>query len=275
MRRGSWAMLGLAGLLALPVPGAALAWTLSVCRTPDGAPYTRPDGSGIDDRVAAILADALDADLQIVPLPDPRTRTLRRVLHGGGCDIALGITDKRDGFQTSQVYYATGFVFMTRDGGAAMPQSLDDPALGSLRIGVAGDPRHPIPPVLALAKRGLTARLRYFPKARLDDQGTAAMIQALERDEINVAVLWGPTAAAVAAHQPGLHHALVTPEIDLPVLPMVAMFTVGMRPGDIALRNDIDRALDDRWDEIQAVLADAGIPTRPVTRRSTAFQEAE
>lgn len=262
------AMLGLAGLLALPVPAAA--WTLPVCRAPDSAPYTRPDGTGIDDRVAVILAEAMGAELHFVALPDHSSRTLRRVMHAGGCDLAVGIPDKRRGFQTSQVYYATGFVFMTRADGAALPASLDDPALKSLRIGVAGDPRHPIPPVMALAKRGLGAQLRHFPQARLDDAGTVAMVEALAKDELDVAVLWGPTAASVAKRDAGLRYALVTPEIDLPVLPMVAMFTVGVRHGDIALRNAIDHALGERWEEIQAVLQDAGIPTRPVNRRSTA-----
>jgi len=266
--RGLWAVPGLAGLLALPLP--AQAWTLSVCRAPDAAPYTRPDGTGIDDRVAAILADAMGAELQVVPLPDRRSRTLRRVMHAGGCDIALGVPDKQEGFQTSQVYYATGFVFMTREGGAALPASLDDPALKSLRIGIAGDPQHPIPPAMALSKRGLVDRLRYFPNARLDNAGTAAMVQALEAGEIDLAVLWGPTAAGLGAADPSLQMALWTPEIDLPVLPMVAMFTVAMRPGDMALRNDIDRALDQRWDEIQSVLTDAGIPLRPVNRRRAA-----
>lgn len=264
------AILGATGLLALSLPSGARAWTLSVCKAPDAAPYSQADGTGIDDRVAAILAREMGAALQAVPLPDRRARTLRRVMHAGGCDIALGVPDKQDGFQTSQVYYATGFVFLTRQGGAALPASLDDPALRSMRIGIAGDPQHPIPPAMALAKRGLVDRLRYFPEARLDNQGTAAMVQALAEGEIDLAVLWGPTAAVLAARDPALRHALVTPEIDLPVLPMVVMFTVAMRPGDMALRNGIDRALDSGWADIQAVLAGAGIPLRPVNRRTAA-----
>ncbi|MBB1493003.1 MULTISPECIES: transporter substrate-binding domain-containing protein [unclassified Paracoccus (in: a-proteobacteria)] len=266
--RAAWAILGMAGLLALP--SLAGAWTLSVCRAPDAAPYTRADETGIDDRVAAILADAMGAELQFVTLPDRRSRTLRRIMHAGGCDVAISIPDKSEGFQTSQVYYATGFVFMTHNGGAALPASLDDPALKSLWIGVAGDPRHPIPPVMALAKRGLAGQLRYFPQARLDDAGTDGMVQALAAGEIDLAILWGPTAASLAGHEAELRFTLVTPEIDLPVLPMVAMFTIGVRYGDIAFRNDINRALSERWDEIQAVLEDAGIPTRPVTKRSAA-----
>jgi ABC-type amino acid transport substrate-binding protein len=266
-------MLGMAGLLALPLPGTAQAWTLSVCQAPDAAPYTRSDGTGIDDRVAAILADEMGADLQIVPLADRRGRTLRRVMHAGGCDIALSIPDKQDGFQTSQVYYATGFVFLTRQGGAALPASLDDPALRFLQVGIAGDPQHPIPPAMALSKRGLVDNLHYFPEARLESQGTAAMIDALAQGQIDVAVMWGPTAAGLVGSDPALSIALVTPEIDLPVLPMVSMFTVAMRPGDLALRDDINRTLDRRWDEIQAILTQAGLPTRPVVRRN--FQGGE
>lgn len=263
--RGILTLAGWAVAMALAGDPAG-AWTLSVCRPPDAAPYRQPDGRGIDDRVAAILAGQMGARLETVALPDGRMRTLRRVMHAGGCDIAFGITDKQKGFQTSQVYYTTGFVFVARDGAAPVPASLDDPALRRMRIGVAGDARHPIPPVIALARRGMTEQLHYFPGARLDDAGTARMLSALEAGEIDTAVMWGPVVAVLERRDPSLRHAMVVPEIDLPVLPMIAMFTIGTRPGDMALRDDINRALFARWDEIQTVLAEAGLPLRPAQR---------
>lgn len=254
------------GLAATAAGSPAPAWTLSVCRPPDAAPYRMANGEGIDDQVARILADQMGARFETVDLPDTRMKTLRRVMHAGGCDIAFGITDKQKGFQTSQVYYTTGFVFLVRGDGSTMPASLDDPRLAQLKIGVAGDARHPIPPVIALAKRGFSDKLRYFPQARLDDAGTARMMTALDSGEIDLAVVWGPTAAVLLSRDPSLRQEMVTPEIDLPVLPMIAMFTIGMRPGDLALRNAIDHALYARWDEVQAVLARAGLPMRPAQR---------
>lgn len=52
----------------------------------------------------------------------------------------------------------------------------------------------------------------------------------------------------------------VQPEIDTPFIPMTGSLTIGLRPGDESLRDDLDLALSRTWDKIRAVLTDAGVP---------------
>jgi mxaJ protein len=255
-----------AATLIMVLAGAgqqASAWTLTVCADPDGAPFSTGDGQGSDNKIAALVAAALGAELETVWMPDHRARSLRRYLQAGECDLAMGIMDGQTGFLTSHAYYRTGYVFVAR-AGASMPASLDDPVLAELNIGLADDPAHPAPPTIALAKRGHLERLQHFPAARLDRALTEGPIRALREGEIDLAILWGPVAGPIVADDPALIIAPVTPEIDMPFIPMVGAFTVGTRPDDIALRDAIDHALAERWDDIQSVLSEARYPLLPI-----------
>lgn len=255
-----------AATLIVALAGAgqsAAAWTLSVCADPDGAPYSMRDGQGSDNRIAALIASALDAELHTVWMPDHRARSLRRYMQAGECDIAMGVMDGQGGFLSSHAYYRTGYVFVAR-AGSPMPSSLDDAALERMVIGLADDPAHPAPPTIALAKRGHLDRLRHFPAARLQEAMEDGPVRALRAGEIDLAILWGPVAAQVASGDPALVLSPVTPEIDMPFIPMVGAFTVGTRPDDLALRDAIDHAIALQWDEIQAVLTEADYPLLPI-----------
>ncbi|SCX97690.1 transporter substrate-binding domain-containing protein [Paracoccus tibetensis] len=251
----------LAGTVAAAQPAAA--WTLTFCADPDAAPFSRRDGSGSDNRIAALVAAALGAELQTVWLPDHRARSLRRQLQAGECDLAMGVLDGQKGFLTSHAYYRTGYVFVARSG-AAMPASLDDPALADLRVGLADDPAHPAPPTIALAKRGHLENLRHFPAARLEGAMAEGPVRALKAGEIDLAILWGPVAGPLVAADAELALSPVTPEIDMPFIPMVGAFTIGTRPDDVALRDAVDHALAQSWDAVQEVLAEAQMPLLPL-----------
>lgn len=253
-------------VLALVLAGAgqpAAAWTLAVCADPDAAPFSTRDGTGSDNRIAALVAAALGAELETVWMPDTRARSLRRHLQAGACDLVMGVMDGQKGYLTSHAYYRTGYVFVAR-AGAVMPASLDDPVLAQLRVGLADDPAHPAPPTIALVKRGHLDRLRHFPAARLNRSMAEGPVRALQAGDIDLAILWGPVAGPIVAGDPALTLSPVTPEIDMPFIPMVGAFTIGTRPDDIALRDAVDHALAVNWDQIQTVLAEADVPLMPL-----------
>ena len=70
--------------LALLAHGAA-ARELRVCADPDNPPYSREDGSGFENRIAAIVAQSLDATLVYHWFPD-RRGYLRKTLNARECD---------------------------------------------------------------------------------------------------------------------------------------------------------------------------------------------
>lgn len=255
----------LAAFLSLLAITPASGWELAVCADPEGAPYSRADASGFDNRIATLLAEELGADVSFVWMRDHRLRTAERHLHGGACDVVMGVLDGQNGFLTSHAYYRTGYVVVAPEAGPAIA-SLDDPALEGLRIGVPGGARKTTPPALALARRGRLDALAFFGDAAAAGATEAAMVEALSAGSIDVAILWGPMAGFLASGEGGLAVAPVRPEIDIPFLPMFGAFSVGVRPHDEALRDALDRALAARWDDVQAILAEARVPTMPLPR---------
>lgn len=253
-------------MLTLALAKPAAAWELAVCADPSGLPYSAQDQSGYDNRIAAILADELSADLRFVWMPDHRSRTARGFLHEGACDVVMGVMDGQKGTLTSHAYYRTTYVFLSRD---VSVTSLDDPSLTGKRIGVPGGARRTTPPSIALMRRGHMGQLVHFGASGTAGETEGEIVDALLSGEIDLAILWGPMAGHLA--QDGLSAQPVSPEIDIPFLPMFAALSVGVRPQDEALRDAIDHALAARWDDVQAVLKDAGVPLlhlpQPVLRQ--------
>lgn len=240
-------------MLSLP----ASAWELAICANPAGLPYSQQDGTGFDNRIAAIIADELGAEPRFEWMPDHRLRTARGFLHDGTCDIVMGVIDGQKGLLTSHAYYRTTYVFVTRANGPKIG-SLDDPAISGLRIGVPGGARQTTPPDMGLMRRGHMSRITHFGGSAVAGETERKMLDALESGEIDLAILWGPQAGHVL-HE-GHVATAVAPEIDIPFLPMFASLSVGVRPKDEALRDAIDLALSARWDEIQTALTDARVP---------------
>jgi mxaJ protein len=257
----------LAVLLALVVAGAgapgevrAGSWELRVCADPDNLPFSNRAGEGFDNKIVAILAEALDADITYVWLPDRNGRTRQRFVQGGKCDLVAGVLEGQPGFLTSYPYYRTGYVFVQRADAPFAVSSLDDPVLKTLRIGVPGGLAKLVPPGVALANRGIVANQVHFIDRKDPATGRPLVLQALVDGTIDVAIAWGPVAGEVAREIEGLRATPVNPEIDVPFIPMVASLAIGFRPGDEALRDEADVALARTWEATRAALEAAAVP---------------
>lgn len=246
--------------LLAATPAAAAGWELRVCADPDNLPFSNRAGEGFDNRIAAVLAEEMGAELTYVWLPDLRGRTRQRYVQGGECDMVMGVIDGQPGFLTSYAYYRTGYVFLYPEGAPFTVGSLDDPALKDLRIGLPGGAAKLVPPGVALANRGVVANQIHFVDRREPGAAWPPVLEALGRGEVDLAIAWGPAAGAYAAAHPGLAVVPVTPEIDAPFIPMIASLSIGFRPEDEGLRDQADAALSRGWDRIQAILQAAGVP---------------
>ena len=250
-------------LLMSALAAPASAWELAICADPAGLPYSSKDESGFDNRIATILAEELGARARFVWMPDRRGKTARGFLHEGACDILMGVIDGQAGTMTSHAYYRSGFVFVFREDGPRVA-SLDDSALENLRIGLPGGARRTTPPALGLMRRGNMDSLVHFAASGTAGETEARILEALDAGEIDLAVLWGPSVAPLVQARHDLQS--VTPEIDMPFLPMFASFAIAVRPEDEALRDALDRALAANWEAVQAVLAETGLPLLPLPK---------
>lgn len=245
---------------ALAGSAAAGSWELRVCADPNSLPYSNQAGEGFDKRIAEILAVELDADLTYVWMPDTRGRTRQRFVQASECDMVMGVIDGQSGFLTSHAYYRTGYVFLYPDAAAFEVATLDDPVLRHLRLGVPSGTSRLVPPSFALAKRGIVINQHHFSDRRGEGARFSPVIEALEASEVDVAIAWGPVAGAYAADVGDVAIVPVKPEIDVPFVPMIASLAIGFRPEDEGLRNDVDLALSQVWEQVRAVLESAGVP---------------
>jgi mxaJ protein len=135
-----------------------------------------------------------------------------------------------------------------------------------LRIGVQtiGDDYANSPPADALARLGLARNVVGYPVYGdySKEAPLAAIIEAVARGDIDVAVVWGPAAGWLARKQPA--RLRVVPIVDdargAAAPGMSFDIAMGVRRGDAELRAQLDAVIARRKGEIDRLLARFGVP---------------
>ncbi|HEV7915315.1 MAG TPA: quinoprotein dehydrogenase-associated putative ABC transporter substrate-binding protein, partial [Albitalea sp.] len=154
-----------AALVALLWAAHALAAPaeLRVCADPDNLPFSHADGSGFENRIAALMAQELKRPLVTFWLPQ-RRGFVRKTLGANECDVWIGVPADLERVLPTQPYYRSSYVFVTRRADRAPLRSFDDRRLARLRVGVQliGNDLAATPPGHALALRGATRHVVGF-----------------------------------------------------------------------------------------------------------------
>ena len=234
----------------------ANAWDLVVCADRNSPPFSTFEQTGFENRVAEIVAEELGATLTYVWAPLARGFEF---LREGDCDLVMGIPDGTDAVLATVAYYRSPYVFIYKSEDAYGIQTFDDPLLQDLRIGVmpSDSPAHH-----ALLRRGLGGNVIMGTLDFVQGGGSpfANVIAALAEGAIDLAVVWGPSGGYFAQQQPIEMTVTAVPPFEPPLIPMYLNMVAGVRHGDEFLRDLIDVALVERWDDIQAVLDEMDIP---------------
>jgi mxaJ protein len=247
----------------LLLAGSAEARDLRVCADPNNLPFSNARGEGFENKIAQLVARDLKASLSYTWWAQ-RRGFLRNTLEANLCDLVPGVPASMEMLRTTEPYYRSTYVFVTR-AGRAQPVSLDDPALKRLTVGVQmiGDDGANSPPAHALMRRGLVTNIRGYTV--YGDYGRpnppADIVKAVAQGDVDVALVWGPLAGYFAPRQAvKLHLSPVTPQIDGPTLPMVFDISMGVRKDDQALRDAVDASLRRHRADIARILTAYGVP---------------
>lgn len=253
-------------LFGFVLSGAA-AWPLRVCAASNSLPYSDKAGEGFENRIAELLAVELEAELVHVWMENPSARATSILLLNGECDAVMGITGGSGEISATLAYYRSSYVFAYRQDSSFEVLSLDDAVLHELRIGVQAGASGISPGVYALAKRGLIEnQVTYIPDYR-SVTPLSQIVKAVVVGEVDVAIVWGPVAGYFAAREDvPLELTKVSPQIEVPFMPMVSSIAIGVRAGDEALRDDLNAALVRRWEEIQEILREYDVPLEPLPK---------
>lgn len=256
-----------AGVLLLAVVvtlGAAVPpRVLRVSADPNNLPFSNARGEGFENKLAELVARELHAKLEYVWWPQ-RRGFVRETLDSGRADLVIGVPAGYDRLLTTRPYYSSTYVFVYRRD--AFPvHSFDDPALRIMRIGVQmiGDDFSNTPPAHALAMRGHIENIRGYTVYGdyAEDSPAAEIVRAVARNEVDVAVAWGPLAGYFASRQKvPLVVTPVSPDSDGPQLPFTFAIAMGVRRGNRELRREIDAVLRRCRSEIDTILTNYAVP---------------
>jgi mxaJ protein len=250
-------------MLPIMAASAAEGAVLRVCADPNNLPFSNERGEGFENKIAQLLANELGAELSYT-WQAQRRGFIRKTLNSGACDLVTGTTAGLEMLRATRPIYRSGYAFVTRKDRPDV-SSLDDPILHRVKIGVqlVGIQSSNPPPVEALARRGIVDNVRgYLVYGDYRDKNpAAAIIDGVARGDIDVAIVWGPVAGYFAQREISpLRVKLVTPQLDGPRLPMVFDAAMGTRKEDVALRDKINGALIRLQPQIDAILANYGVP---------------
>jgi mxaJ protein len=250
------ASLALAVGLAVP----ALGRELRVCADPNNLPFSNQQGEGFENKLAELIGGALEAQVNYTWWVQ-RRGFIRNTLLAKRCDVIPGVPARMEPLATTTPYYRSSYVFVTREDAPAV-DSFDDPALRTLRIGVQmiGEDGASTPPAYALSRRGIVDNVRGYSVTSdfARPNAPALILDALTDREIDVAVAWGPLAGYFAR---GARFRIVPvrPLAD-GGLPMAFDIAMGVRSEDLALREELDAALQRRRAAVDAILESYGMP---------------
>lgn len=230
---------------------------LRVCADPNNLPFSNDKRQGFENQLARLLARELRAELSYVWWPQ-RRGFLKRTLRAHLCDVVMGLPTGFERVLTTRPVYRSGYVFISKPSAPAI-HSLAAPELRRLRIGVSivGDDGANPPPVTALIERHLLDHLRGYPiygdYGR--DSPSADLIRALTRDEIDVAIAWGPL-GGYFAHRgtPPLRVVPLPPEEAPAGMTFTFEISLAVRSDDRALLDELNTALTRRHAEVRALL---------------------
>jgi len=240
---------------------------LTVCADPANLPYSDVKQEGFENRIAAVLADDMGAELHYFWFPQHRN-FVRRTLLDGQCDVVASVPSGLSMVATTEPYFASAYVAVTRAEDSRRFKSFDDPWLKEARIGLqlVGREGMTTPVAMALSRRGVNQHI--VPFAMWADAGDPApqskIVDAVADGTIDLALVWGPFGGYFAKAHGGLNVDPITADPQAPDLAFVFPMAVGVRKNDTALRDRLQAALDRHKPEIAAILAEYGIPVVPV-----------
>jgi mxaJ protein len=254
----------LLAVVLLTATTLAAAPPLRVCSDPNNLPFSNQRGEGFENRIAQLVARDLGTTVSYYWWAQ-RRGFVRKTLNANQCDVIMGVPSSFELASTTQPYYRSSYVFVTRRDRKLDIRSLDDPRLRRLRIGVQmiGDDYASSPPAHALANRGIVKNVAgYMLYGDYSKESPVRrIVDAVADGEVDVSAVWGPTAGYFIRRSrvPLVAHP-VTPQIDLPFLPFVFDISMAVRRGDTQLKDRLDAIIDRHRAEIDAILSEYGVP---------------
>jgi mxaJ protein len=235
-----------------------------VCADPENMPHSNDKQEGFENKIADLIAKDFGATTHYTWWGQRRgfiRNTMNATLEEGRCDVVIGVPEGYDLVRTTKPYYRSTYVFVYPKDKGPQVKSLDDPILKKVKIGVhlLGDDYTNPPPVHELSKRGVVGNLVGFSTFYSADNPPSSIIDAVASGKVDIAIVWGPAAGYYVKRQR-------VPLVMVPIpsgkgdLPFEFGMSMGVKPGNDALRIKLEKEIDARRAEITKILNDYNVP---------------
>jgi len=256
--------LSIAVILMLKVTVVAAKSELRVCAEPDNLPFSNQKQEGFENKIAALLADDLNAKLSYT-WEKQRQGFIRSTLGANRCDVVMGVPYGFERVLTTSPYYRSGYVFVTAKDRHITIKSFDDPVLRTLKIGLhaIGNDGSNSPPAHALAHRGVVENIvgysMWGDSSVTNPQGQ--IVDAVVNGEIDVAIVWGPIGGYFAKKYGEQLIVIPTPsDAEMPTQIFAFDIAIGVRKGEEAFAAKLEKSLERKRSQIQEILATYNVP---------------
>jgi quinoprotein dehydrogenase-associated probable ABC transporter substrate-binding protein len=247
-----------------PLPGQT---SLRVCADAYNLPYSNDKNEGFDNKIADIIADELGIPVEYYWFPQRigfSRNTIKKVDPATGkflCDVAMSIPAERGMYSPTKPYFSSIETMVYRNGEGYELKEISDIAKVTkegkkLKIGLF-DRAIATEKLLEL---GLSDQIEYYQMMAGDAKVIPGRLieEELASGRVDVAFAWGPIAGYFAKKSP----------VDMTVVPLnelgddfIFSFGLGVRHQDDEWRDLLDKILEKRKEDIQAVLADYNFPS--------------
>ena len=263
----------LAAVAALTLAGGAAGeerTAFKVCADPHYLPWSDESGEGYENRIASLLAGALELPVEYTWFPQ-RMGFIRNTLRAPGpdgeykCDVVMGLPTGFELAITTEPYYHSTYALVYIQGrglddvrSPADLLALEPARLDAIRFGLA----ERNPGTLWLAKHGLLDLLHIAYASQLGDPEKHP--GQLEQEDllagnIDVTIMWGPIAG---------HFARSNPDAAITVIPMASEpgvrmhfgISAGVRFGEKERKEELQKLLDENAQTIEGILREHGVP---------------
>lgn len=262
-------LLCLAASLTIPDAQAEQSKPLKVCAAEDEMPYSNKAGEGFENKLAELVGKALGRKVEYLYWSDPRYY-LRDTLDKGLCDVVMGVDKGDPRVLTTQAYYRSGYVFISRESDDLDLLNWDSEVLRKAQR-IAFIPGTPAEVMMRAIGRyndmfnysqelvGFKSRRNQYIKYE-----SSKLVSEVSSGHAQIAALWGPSAARyVKASTTPLVMTLIPDDnvrADGQKVDLHFSTAMGVRKNDPTLLAQLNKVIEDKRDEITELLEEEGIP---------------
>lgn len=244
--------------------------TLRVCAAADEMPYSNQNQEGFENKLAEVLAEEMDRDLQYTWSDKAAIFLVTEKLLKNECDVVMGVDQDDPRVATSDPYYTSGYAFIYPANKGLDIQTWKSPALQDMTkfAVVPGSPSDVMLREIdkyegnfnyTMSLIGFKSRRNQYVRYAPD-----LLVSEVVSGKADIAHIWAPEAARYVKSASVPLEMVVSEEIadtgDGEGVKQHYAQSIAVRSDDKKLLKEINTALKEAEPEIKAILKEEGVP---------------